>query len=115
VVITTIVSTRLNAATVATKLTNAASTVQAALVAADFPAAIVGPATAAIIANPTASPTLAPSTLSAIGDSNTKGKPDYQYVFDVNKNLSIKKLKLNLNGDNAIIFHTEIIGYCNLT
>jgi hypothetical protein len=110
VVITTIVSdTNLNPATVAAKLTNAASTVQAALVAAGFPAAIVGPATAAIVANPTASPTLAPSALSAIRDSNTKGKTDCQNIFDGNKNLSIKKLNLNLNGDNAIILHTVII------
>jgi hypothetical protein len=112
VVITTIVSdTNLNAATVAAKLTNATSTVQAALVAAGFPVAIVGPATAAIVFNPTASPTLAPSALTAIGDSNSKGKPDCQSVFDDNKNLSIKKLRLNLNGDDAIIPHTEIRGY----
>jgi hypothetical protein len=107
VVITTIVSdTNLSAATIAAKLTNAASTVQAALVAAGFPAAMVGPATAATVANPTASPTLAPSAFSAIGDSNTKGKTDCQNIFDYNKNTSIKKLRLNLNGDNANILHT---------
>jgi hypothetical protein len=86
VVITTIVSdTNLNAATVAAKLTNAASTVQAALVAAGFPTAIVGPATAATVANPTASPTLAPSALSAIGDSNTKGKTNHQNILMTTK------------------------------
>jgi hypothetical protein len=104
VVITTIVlDTNLNAATVAAKLTNAASTVQATLVAAGFPTAVVGLATAAIIVNPTASPTLAPSTLSAIDDSNTEGKIDCQNVLDDNTKLSIKKLRLNLNGDDAII------------
>jgi hypothetical protein len=109
VVITTIVSdTNLNAATIAAQLTNAASTVQAALVNAGFPAAMVGPATAAIVVNPTASPTLAPSTLTAIGDSNTNGKIDCQNISNDNKNLSIKNLRLNLNGDNAIILHTEI-------
>jgi hypothetical protein len=80
-------------------------------VAAGFPAAIVGPATVAIVANPTASPTLAPTALSAIGNPNTKGKTDSQSVFDDNKNLSIKMLRLNLNGDNTIILHTEIEGY----
>ncbi len=115
VVITTIVSdTNLNAATIAAKLTNAANTVQAALVAAGFPTAMVGPATAATVANPTAKPTLAPSGFLAIGDSNNKGKTDCQNVFDDNKNLSNKKSRLNLNGDNAIILHTEIKGYCNL-
>jgi hypothetical protein len=112
VVITTIVSdTNLNAATIAAKLTDAASTVQAALVAAGFPTAMVGPATAATVANPTANPTLAPSGFLAIGDSNIKGKTDCQNVFDDDKNTSIKKLRLNLNGNNAIILHTEMKGY----
>jgi hypothetical protein len=80
--------------------TNAASTVQAALMAAGFPAAMVGPA----VANLTASPTLAPNALSAIGNSDTKGKTDGQKnIFDDNKNLSIKKFRFNLNGDNATI------------
>jgi hypothetical protein len=75
---------------------------------------MVGPATAATVANPTANPTLAPSGYLAIGDSNIKGKTDCQNIFDDNKNTSIKKLRLNLNGDNAIILHTDMKRYWNL-